>query len=154
MSSRILNIPVPWGSTVFGVARGDWIGVDGSGHDLVIPSFKINLGATGVDGGFVSASNPFPVSQPSASTGVNTSVAGAASDTSLLAANAARRGATVFNDSTVTLSLLLGATAASATNFTMKVAAGGYYEVPFGYTGAVRGIWASATGNARITELT
>jgi hypothetical protein len=32
-------------------------------------------------------------------------------------------------------------------------AANGYYEVPFGYVGAIDGIWASANGNARITEI-
>jgi hypothetical protein len=29
-----------------------------------------------------------------------------------------------------------------------------YYEVPFGYTGRIDGIWASANGNARVTEMT
>jgi hypothetical protein len=36
----------------------------------------------------------------------------------------------------------------------VQIAASGYYEVPFGYPGAIDGIWASANGNARITELT
>jgi len=36
----------------------------------------------------------------------------------------------------------------------VQMGAGAYYEVPFGYTGALKGIWASATGAARITELT
>jgi hypothetical protein len=48
--------------------------------------------------------------------------------------------------------LKLGATA-SATSFTTKMNPGAYYEVPFGYTGAIDGIWDTATGNARITEL-
>lgn len=60
--SRIPNIPVYWGSTVNGVSKGDWVGVDSSNHDLVIPGFKIVLGANGVDGGYVSAANPLPVS--------------------------------------------------------------------------------------------
>ena len=47
----------------------------------------------------------------------------------------------------------LGATA-SATSFTAKLSPDGYYEVPFNYTGIIDGLWASATGNARITELT
>jgi len=80
-------------------------------------------------------------------------VASAAADTLLLAANANRRGATVANDSTSVLYLSLGTNAASNTAYTVKLNAAGYYEVPFGYTGALRGIWASANGAARITEV-
>lgn len=81
------------------------------------------------------------------------SVTAAAADTLLLAANTARRGATVYNDSTAALSLSLGTAAASATAFTVKVPASGYYEVPFGYSGQIRGIWAAANGAARVTEV-
>lgn len=81
------------------------------------------------------------------------SVASAASDTLILAANANRRGAAVFNDSTAVLSLSLGTTAASSTVFTVKIASQGYYEIPFGYAGQIRGIWASANGFARVTEV-
>lgn len=87
-------------------------------------------------------------------TGTQTSVAGAAVDTSILASNANRKGATVYNDSTAILYLLVGTGAASNTVYTLQIAGGGYYEVPFGYTGQIRGIWASATGNARIVEFT
>jgi hypothetical protein len=71
----------------------------------------------------------------------------------VLASNTARKGATVFNDSTSAVFLKFGATA-SATSFTVKVASGGYFEVPFGYTGILDGIWVSANGSARVTELT
>lgn len=81
-----------------------------------------------------------------------TSVAGSATNVTLLAANAARRGAAVFNDSTAILYLKLGATA-SSTSHTVQVAASAYYEVPFDYTGIVDGLWASATGSARVTEV-
>jgi hypothetical protein len=70
----------------------------------------------------------------------------------LLAANADRLGATIFNDSSAILYVRLGTTA-STSNFTVKMVADAYYEVPFNYTGRIDGIWASATGNARITEL-
>jgi hypothetical protein len=71
----------------------------------------------------------------------------------ILASNSSRLGATIYNDSTAALYLLLASGSASATNFTVKVAADGYYEVPFGYTGAIDGVWASnASGNARVTE--
>ena len=65
-----------------------------------------------------------------------------------------RSGATVYNDSTAILYLALGTAAASTTDFTVKMVADAYYEVPFGYTGAIRGIWASATGSARVGEIT
>lgn len=87
------------------------------------------------------------------STPTQSSVASSASSVSLLVANADRIGATIYNDSSVALFVKLGATA-SATSFSKKLAAGEYYEVPACYAGAIDGIWESATGNARITELT
>ena len=82
-----------------------------------------------------------------------TAVAAAVASTVLLAANAARKGATVYNDSAAELLVRLGTPAAAAT-FTVDMLPGAYYEVPFGYTGQVTGIWASATGFARVTEVT
>lgn len=84
-----------------------------------------------------------------------TQVASAAVDTSLLALNTSRYGATITNDTDKTLYLALGTVAASTSSYTAQVPAGGYYEVPFGFCGAIRGIWAAGpTGNAVITELT
>lgn len=80
------------------------------------------------------------------------SVAASATNVTLQAANANRLGLVVFNDSLVSLFVKLGATA-SATSFTHKVGPGGMYEVPFGWTGIVDGIWESATGAARVTEV-
>lgn len=90
---------------------------------------------------------------PKSSTGGGTSVASANTSSTLLAANSARLGATIFNDSTQVLYLKLGSTA-SSTSHTLQMAAASYYEVPFGYTGIIDGIWAAANGFARITELT
>lgn len=81
-------------------------------------------------------------------------VASSASNVTLQASNAARRGLLIFNDSTQVLYVKFGATASSS-SYTVQIAAGGYYEVPQPvYTGQVDGIWASANGNARVTELT
>lgn len=88
-----------------------------------------------------------------ATTATRTNVAGSASSTTILAANTAREGATVYNDSTAILFLELGSAAASATNYTIQIGPQGYYEVPFGYTGQLTGIWAAANGNARVTEI-
>lgn len=70
----------------------------------------------------------------------------------LLKANPARRGATVFNDSTAILYLLLADAAASTSKYTVQMVAGSYYEVPYNYAGPINGIWASVNGNARIVE--
>lgn len=87
-----------------------------------------------------------------AATASQSSVGGSASSVTVLAANSARRGAVINNDSTAILYLKLGATA-STTSYTYKMYTDDCVEVPFGYTGIIDGIWASATGNARITEL-
>lgn len=86
-------------------------------------------------------------------TGTQTSVAGSASSVTLLAANASRLNASIYNDSTAILYIRCQATA-STSNFTVKLFPEGYWEVPKRYTGIIDGIWASATGNARVTEYT
>lgn len=86
-------------------------------------------------------------------TGTNSSVSASVTAVTLLASNGTRRGATVYNDSTSPLKLSLGSVV-TASSFTLIVAGGGYYEVPFGYRGAITGLWAAAIGAARVTELT
>ncbi len=88
-------------------------------------------------------------------TATRSNVAGAASDTSLLASNTARKGAIFFNDSTAILYLAYGAAAASLTSYSVQVPANGFFEMPPQpvYTGAIRGIWSAANGNVRISEL-
>lgn len=83
-----------------------------------------------------------------------TSVASSASSVQLLAANSARRGYTLYNESTAILYLLNANANASISNYTLQIVAGGYYEMPFAYSGTVNGIWASANGFARIVEHT
>ncbi len=93
-----------------------------------------------------------PTKEVRSASPTQSSVAGSATSVSLLASSATRLGATIYNDSSAALYLKLGSTA-STTSFTVKLLQDDYYEVPFGYTGAIDGIWASATGNARITVL-
>lgn len=96
----------------------------------------------------VSISPPRPtVSAPSSVTSTVTA------DTTILAANSARLGAVIYNDSTAVLTIYLG-TGQSATQFTYKLASQQAYEVSFGYVGAISGSWAAANGAARVTELT
>lgn len=87
-----------------------------------------------------------------AATPTSATVAASASNVTVLASNANRLGATVFNDSSSIVYLKLGATATSS-SYTVQMSALSYYEVPFGYTGIIDGIWVTATGNARTTEL-
>jgi hypothetical protein len=91
---------------------------------------------------------------PKSGTATLANVSASASSVALQASNTARIGWSVYNDSTATLYVNFGATA-SATAFTVLVGPGGFYEMPqVVYTGAINGIWSSATGTARVTELT
>jgi hypothetical protein len=90
----------------------------------------------------------------SSATATRSDVTSVATNTTLLASNASRKGAIIFNDSTKNLFVRFGAGAATATDFTTLLRAGDNYEVPFGYTGQIQGIWSVANGAARITELT
>lgn len=80
------------------------------------------------------------------------SVAGSVTSVTLLASNKRRKGATVTNDSSSYLYLKFGSTA-STTSYTVLMAPYAYYEVPFEYNGEISGIWVSATGSARLTEV-
>jgi len=83
-----------------------------------------------------------------------TSVASSTSNVTVLASNTNRLGATVHNDTNKSMYLKLGATA-SATSFTVKIPADGYFEVPYGYTGILDALWAAGVaGSARVTEVT
>lgn len=105
--------------------------------------------------GGASGSGALSVAEEPASTGTVTSVASAATSTTLLAANAARKGATIYNTDANAVKILLAAGTASATNFSVSIAANGYYEVPFGYTGIITGIWdVDGAGAALITQFT
>lgn len=91
----------------------------------------------------------------SSTTGTVTSVAGNASNVTLLASNTSRKGAVIFNDSSAILYVKFGATATTS-SFTYRVNPYQTLEIKgeMLYTGRIDGIWASATGNARVTELT
>lgn len=80
-------------------------------------------------------------------------VTSSATNVTLLAANARRKGVIIFNDSTEVLYLKFGATA-STTSFTYYIVPGAHWEMPKPiYPGIIDGIWASANGFARVTEL-
>lgn len=88
-----------------------------------------------------------------AATSTLTNVASSATNVTLLSSNTAAKSRVVFNESTQILYLKYGVTA-SATSYTVQVGANAYFEFPQPtYYGQVDGIWASANGNARITEV-
>jgi hypothetical protein len=134
---------------------------DGSGNDPLFGNWGTDSYVSGNVTGVATSSqmygydgsNSIRIHTKTSSSSV-TSVSGSASSVSLLASTSGRVGAMVYNDSTATLYVKFGATA-STTSFTYLLAAGATLEFPQPiYTGAVDGIWASATGAARITELT
>jgi hypothetical protein len=96
--------------------------------------------------------NQYLITRQKATSNTVSTVAASASSVTLLSSTSLRLGATIYNDSTAVLYIKLGTTASSS-SFTIKLQPDGYYEVPFGYTGRIDGIWASATGNARISEM-
>lgn len=118
-------------------------------------------GDTALTVGNTTMANSLPVTVASdqtpkvTSTATKTSVAAAASDTALLSSNSSRKGAVFFNDGGAIMYLSYGSGAASTSSYTVQVPANGYFELPPEpiYTGAVRAIWSSATGNVRITEM-
>jgi hypothetical protein len=97
---------------------------------------------------------PYVLPLPAAAATLS-NVAASESSVTLKAANTSRRGLLIHNDADKYLLLKYGAVA-SSTSFTVKIAAGGYFEMPLPiYQGVVDAIWeVSPTGSARITELT
>ena len=84
-----------------------------------------------------------------------TAVASSATSVQIVAANAARLGLSIYNDSTYSLYLRYGSGAASSSDFSVLLQSGALYEVPDrSVTLEVRGVWSSANGNARATEAT
>jgi hypothetical protein len=147
------------GTVTANAGTGPWPVTDNGGT----LSVDDGAGSLTVDGS-VSVSN-FPATQAvtgtvtsttaRAGTGTASSVASTVTtNTTILAANAARFGASIYNESTAVLFLLLGAGTESATVYTLQMAAGSYYETPFGFTGIIKGHWASANGAARVVEYT
>ncbi len=78
--------------------------------------------------------------------------------TLLVAENGNRVGLYIYNNSSATLKVLIGAlpedATMSGTTFSFIIGANSLYEMPYEYTTLkFTGIWASATGSANITEI-
>ena len=154
----VLTLPAITG-TVTANQGGSWTLAANSGVDIGDVTVNNATLAVTQSGGWTVTANAgtgtFAVKELRAATPSQSTVADTASSTTLLASNANRLGATIANDSSAVLYVKLGATA-SATSYTARVAQYGLYEVPYGYTGVIDGIWASDPGDgaARITEFT
>ena len=83
-----------------------------------------------------------------------TTVNAVASDTTLLASNANRKGFIIFNNSTAILYVLLATGTSSSTNFSILLNQNESLIIDNTclYTGIIKGIWASATGDCKVTE--
>lgn len=106
-------------------------------------------GAITVDG-TVAVSGTVAVRDATA-TSTLSNVSGSASSVTLLSANADRVLAVIVNDSTADLYVKFGTTA-SATSYSYLLGPADTLEVER-YTGRIDGIWTSATGAARVTEV-
>lgn len=94
--------------------------------------------------------NPPSTTLTTSSTVTPTTVEASAASTNLLAANSARKGVTISNLSTG--NLYVDTAAVTTSSYLVKIPAGGYYEFPYNYTGAIYGVWDAANGNAYIRE--
>lgn len=148
----VLTLPsLPAGTNAIGKLAAN-SGVDIGDVDVTslpaLPAGSNNIGDVDI------ASSVVLTTKLASATATLTNVNDTNVSTTLLASNSSRLGATIHNDSTAILYVKFGTTA-STTSYTVKMVADSYYEVPYGYTGRIDGVWASdASGAARITEMT
>jgi hypothetical protein len=145
-------------SQMAGAAISMGTGVRGAGvqrvtiaTDDVVPASQ--SGTWTVQPGNTANTTPWLVKERTATTPGQTSPSVTTSSTSILASNANRVGGTIYNEGAAICYMKLGATA-STTSYTLQIASGGYYEIPFSYTGAIDGITSAGTAQLRVTELT
>jgi hypothetical protein len=70
----------------------------------------------------------------------------------LASENFSRSGASIYNNSTDTLFVRCSDSAATTATFTKRLQSQEYWETPFGYSGAIQGIWSGTNGQALVTE--
>lgn len=128
---------------------GDTVAADDIGT-VKYQRVKVNHGADG-SATDVSTASPLPV-RTNGGVSVHSDVASSATSVTLLASNADRIKFIMYNDSTQDCYVYYQGAAASTTDFTWLMPAGSTLE-EWHYTGEVRGIWSSASGSMRITEI-
>jgi hypothetical protein len=85
-------------------------------------------------------------------TGAEPTTFSSVSYATISSSNANRKGLTIFNEGAGLLYVTLGTSTTTSSSYTVRLSAGDYYEVPYGYTGLVGGIFGTA-GTARVTEV-
>jgi hypothetical protein len=159
------------GSNVTQPVSGTVTANAGTGNFTVVQTTASNLNATvvgigtagtpsggvlsiqGVSGGQAVSVTGF-VTTNKATTSNVTSVVGATSNTVVLASNANRVFATIYNATNVIMYAKMGVTA-SLTSYSLEIFPGSYWEVPNDWTGEIDAVWASSvTGSCLVTELT
>jgi len=101
----------------------------------------------------ISGMTPVQVITNKATNSSVTSVASSATNVTLLASNANRTFASIYNQSSKQLFVKLGTTA-STSSYTILLMPNSYWEVPVDWAGQIDAVWSAVNGNALITELT
>lgn len=130
---------------------GDTVATDDIGG-IKFQRVKLTQGANNTNDGDVALSNPLPTRSTGATSALSNVVSSAATGT-VLASNAARLRAWLYNDADKSCYVKFGAVATTA-SFTKKLLPQEFFPVE-GYTGVIDAIWEAApTGSLRVTELT
>lgn len=125
----------------------------GSAADLFDLTGAKALAVSVVDGAGVQVTS-FGSVASNYTTATLTNVASSATNVTLLAANASRKGVVMFNESTQSCYVKFAATATSS-SYTYQVFPSQTLDLAQPtYAGIIDGIWASANGAMRITEYT
>jgi hypothetical protein len=120
-----------------------------------------NADLTPLEGGTASTdtlgrtSAPVAMEVKKSSVATLTNVSASITSVTILALLVTRKGMLLYNDSASALYLKYGS-AASTTSFTVKILPYQLFEMPVTpvYTGILTALWDTATGTARVTELT
>ncbi len=136
-------------------AQGDTVTYSDTGTTKETAMGVVIMSSAGASG---TTANPIVTAESKATAAAKTSVTSAAASTSLIASNANRKMLIITNESTAVLYIDLSGGTASATSYSVVLGPTATSVSPSftisNFTGAVTGIWASANGFARITELT
>jgi hypothetical protein len=112
---------------------------------------SVDLVKTAVDAVDTSI-DAFAAQEAGPTAGAITSVASSVGDVTILAANASRKGASIYNNSTSDLRIAL-ANVNATVSYSLVIAAGGTFLINNGeYRGVIKGTWITANGSAIVTE--
>lgn len=124
------------------------LSLDTSGNLRVLANQGTSPWVTSVTGTVVVTTNK-------GATSAVTSVAQSTSNTTILASNANRLIATIYNNTGQKMFIKLGTTANTTNSYTIPLMPNSYWEVPSDYTGEIDAIWmGSGSGSALVTEVT